>query len=68
LPIVKCTAVKPIVSKHGTNYQPVLAIVGWVERPAELTINDTPQPTQSPPPPMQMASHAEQLLDDDVPF
>jgi hypothetical protein len=22
LPVVKCTAVKPIVSKHGTNYQP----------------------------------------------
>jgi hypothetical protein len=36
LPIVKCIEVKPIVSKHGTNYQPVLRITGWVERPAEL--------------------------------
>jgi hypothetical protein len=37
LPIVKCTTVKPITSKHGTNYQPVLSIIGWVDRPDELT-------------------------------
>ncbi len=29
MPIVKCVTVKPIVSKHGTNYSPVLEIVGW---------------------------------------
>jgi hypothetical protein len=64
LPIVKCTGVKPITSKHGTNYQPVLAITGWTERPPELTVNDTPEPTTAQPP-MQPA-HAD--LDDDVPF
>lgn len=67
LPIVKCAAVKPIVSKHGTNYQPVLEIVGWVERPAELTVNDTPEP-QSPSAPMQRPAYAAADLDDDVPF
>jgi hypothetical protein len=64
LPVVRCTAVKPIVSKHGTNYQPVLQIVDWVERPAELTAKTE----ATTPPPMQTATHAEQLLDDDVPF
>lgn len=63
LPIVKCTEVKPIVSKHGTNYQPVLAIVGWTDRPAEL--NETVNAPAAAPPPMQPA-HAD--LDDDVPF
>lgn len=62
LPIVKCTTVKPIVSKHGTNYQPVLAIVGWTERPDELTPKAA---APAAPPPMQPA-HAD--LDDDVPF
>jgi hypothetical protein len=62
LPIVKCASVKPIVSKHGTNYQPVLQIVGWTERPAELT-----EKAHAPAPPMQTATE-EQLLDDDVPF
>jgi hypothetical protein len=66
LPIVKCASVKPIVSKHGTNYQPVLAIVGWTDRPAELIHDDGR--VQAPTPPMQTAAHAEQLLVDDVPF
>jgi hypothetical protein len=62
LPIVKCVAVNPIVSKHGTNYSPELRIVGWTERPPELTEQvEEPVPAQ----PMQPA-HAE--LDDDVPF
>jgi hypothetical protein len=64
LPIVKCAAVKPIVSKHGTNYQPVLEIVGWVERPAELT-EKAEEPS---PPPMQRPAYAAADLDDDVPF
>jgi hypothetical protein len=65
LPIVKCTAVKPIVSKHGTNYQPVLAITGWVDRPPEL-IEKIEGPA-SPTPPMRQAAYATDL-DDDVPF
>jgi hypothetical protein len=53
LPIVRCINVKPITSKHGTNYQPVLSIIGWTERPAELTAD---QPKAEPsPPPMQKA-------------
>lgn len=66
LPIVKCVAVKPIVSKHGTNYQPELRIMGWTERPAELTEKD--EPTAPPPPPMQRPAYAAADLDDDVPF
>lgn len=67
LPVVKCTAVKPIVSKHGTNYQPVLEIISWVERPAELA--ETVQGPATPPPaPMQPAPAFAGDLDDDVPF
>lgn len=64
LPIVKCAAVKPIVSKHGTNYQPVLEIVGWTERPTELARDDK---AQTPAPPMQRPAYAADL-DDDVPW
>jgi hypothetical protein len=35
-------AVKPIVSKHGTNYQPVLADRRMDDRPAELTEPQSP--------------------------
>jgi hypothetical protein len=61
LPIVKCTAVKPIVGKHGTNYSPVLEIVGWTERPEELA--DKP-PVEGKPIPTPAAAN----LDDSVPF
>ena len=63
LPIVKCVEVKPIVSKHGTNYQPVLAIVGWADRPTELAEK---APTAAPP--IQPAPAFSGDLDDDVPF
>lgn len=66
LPIVKCVSVKPIVNKHGTNYQPVLEIMGWVDRPAELTEKAPAEPTQ--PPPLQPAPAFATDLDDDVPF
>jgi hypothetical protein len=36
LPVVKCEKVNPIVGSHGTNYQPVLTVQKWVDRPAEL--------------------------------
>lgn len=64
LPIVKCTDVRPIVSKHGTNYQPVLVITGWTERPAELA----EKPAHVPAPPMQPAPAFDPDLDDDCPF
>jgi hypothetical protein len=65
LPIVKCTGVKPITSKHGTNYQPVLAITGWTDRPAELT--EKAEPESAPARPLQPAAF-DTDLDDDVPF
>jgi hypothetical protein len=37
LPVVSCSGVAPITGKHGTNYKPALAIVGWADRPAELS-------------------------------
>jgi hypothetical protein len=72
LPVVKCTAVKPIVSKHGTNYQPVLEIQSWVDRPQELM--EQPKPMTNDPAPRQMETVGaggpafDPDLDDDVPF
>lgn len=36
VPVVKCEGVQSIKSKFGTNYQPVLKIVKWVDRPEGL--------------------------------
>jgi hypothetical protein len=36
LPIVKIAGVSPIKSGQSTNYRPVFAIIGWVDRPASL--------------------------------
>jgi len=47
LPVVKCVKVHAVTNKHGTNYQPQLEIVGWVDRPAELGA----APAASAPPP-----------------
>lgn len=47
LPVVKCVGVHPVTNKHGTNYQPQLEIVSWVDRPAELA--GTAAPAASPP-------------------
>lgn len=60
LPVVQCTGVTPITGKHGTNYQPTLGIVAWVDRPVELA-GDPPKapPAASPPPPAPAkAEHA----------
>lgn len=38
LPIVKCTGATPIKSGQSTNYQPVLEIAGWVDRPEGLPL------------------------------
>ncbi len=54
LPIVKCVTVKPVTSKHGTNYAPVLQIMGWVDRPAELS-----EKVEAKAPPLQPAYSAE---------
>jgi hypothetical protein len=66
LPIVRCASVKPIVGKHGTNYSPVLEIIGWVERPPELI---AAAPATAPAAPLQPAPAYDAAdLDDDVPF
>jgi hypothetical protein len=36
LPVFACTDVVPVTVKNGTNYTPVLQIVGWTDPPAEL--------------------------------
>ena len=36
LPVVRCAGVLPVTGKHGVNYAPVLEIVAWVDRPAQL--------------------------------
>lgn len=51
VPVVKCVGVHPVTNKHGTNYQPQLEIVSWVDRPAELPSAGTaatPAPTPAP--------------------
>lgn len=57
LPVVKCTGVQPVTNKHGTNYRPVLEIVSWADRPAEMTGN-TAAPTPTPTPAPAAAQHA----------
>lgn len=42
VPVVRCENVLPIKSKFGTNYQPVLTLLRWVARPAELPAHLTP--------------------------
>ena len=41
VPVIACTGSEAMKDKYGTNYKPVLALVKWVTRPAEL-------PDQSP--------------------
>jgi hypothetical protein len=48
LPIVKITGVLPVKSGQSTNYKPVFEIIGWVERPASLTIAAQPSPKMPP--------------------
>jgi len=50
VPVVKCVGVHPVTNKHGTNYQPQLEIVAWVDRPAELPNAGTPAATATPTP------------------
>ncbi|MCP4700702.1 MAG: hypothetical protein GY862_28185 [Gammaproteobacteria bacterium] len=60
LPVVTCNGVTPVESKHGTNYAPNLAIVGWTVRPAAFdeAPADTalaPQPSSGVPAPTPQA-------------
>lgn len=55
LPVVKCVKVHAVTNKHGTNYQPQLEIVSWVDRPAEL--GAAAAAATSAPPPAAKAEH-----------
>lgn len=78
LPVVKCSGVQPVTSKHGTNYRPVLEIVSWADRPAELAGNapakaapaaaPAPAAAQHAPPPAAKAAPAPVPVSDDVDF
>jgi hypothetical protein len=54
LPVVACPTTEAVTISTGagksTNYKPVLQIVSWVARPAELPLTDapTPRPVASP--------------------
>ena len=36
VPVIACTGSEPMKDKYGTNYRPILILVKWVDRPAEL--------------------------------
>ena len=50
LPVVKCTSVTAIEGKHGTNYQPVLEIIDWTQRPEAMEdgLDAAPEPQAAP--------------------
>lgn len=49
VPVITCTKVEPLKSKYGINYQPILSITRWVDRPAELP-GDPGNPVLDSPP------------------
>jgi hypothetical protein len=36
VPLIACTGSEAMKDKYGTNYRPTLALVKWIDRPAEL--------------------------------
>lgn len=75
LPVVKCVGVHPVTNKHGTNYQPQLEIVSWVDRPDALPAPSAPAAKTTPPaqtghvpPPAAKAPAPAAAGDDDVEF
>jgi hypothetical protein len=73
-PVVKCVRVEPKRSKFGTNFQPVLSIVGWGKWPAPNGNGGQPATAPRPlampaaPEPPPPASPDEYGFDDDMPF
>ena len=47
VPVMKCSGVTPIESKHGTNYAPNMSIVKWTDRPDELHDTGTPKKVET---------------------
>jgi hypothetical protein len=68
VPVVKCEKILPVKSKFGTNYEPVLKIVKWVDRPPGLPV-ESPFVNEPPPvPPRPQRSDFTGELDDELPF
>jgi hypothetical protein len=68
VPVVKCERVLPIKSKFGTNYEPVLKIVKWVDRPAGLPLEAPVAQLKTTPPRSQQADfEADFDLNDEIP-
>jgi hypothetical protein len=68
VPVVRCNSYEEIPGRHGSNYAPVLTIVRWVDRPADLV--DGPASTAkaakptSPPPHVTEAAGEPEVIDD----
>lgn len=62
LPVVKCAKVEAIEGKHGTNYQPVLEIIQWADRPEEM-VGDSGSSSVPPP---QASAAADKALEGDA--
>jgi hypothetical protein len=60
VPVVQCVNVVPVKSKFGTNYEPDLKIISWVDRPAALP---NPEPVQAAATKDSLA----QIIDDEIP-
>jgi hypothetical protein len=66
VPVVKCEKILPSKSKFGTNYEPVLKIVKWVDRPVGLPqVLATPDQTIASVAP---GAKVRDELDDEIPF
>jgi hypothetical protein len=72
VPVVTCEKVLPVKSKFGTNFEPVLKIVKWVDRPIGLTVE---APAMVPPKPVPPRPARDDFtdtpynnLDDEIPF
>ena len=74
VPVVKCNGVVELKNKHGSNYEPQLSIIKWVDRPADLAGDAAPAKaavpaakTEHAPPPAAKAP-APATADDDIEF
>jgi hypothetical protein len=71
VPVVKCERIDPIKSKFGTNFQPVLKIDRWVNRPEAMPLESQgtlplPRaPATHVPPPINQAATAPTNEDDE---
>jgi hypothetical protein len=72
VPVVKCERILPVKSKYGTNFEPVLKIVKWIDRPMGLPLDEIaampPKPTPSQPKEADSGVAADDDLDDSIPF